>query len=103
MWIINGQRYSWPEKLSEGTVYDVVYRYHRYSARNCGTIAVWVNGGKVMDSPCWTYMGTTNGSTQGLLFWDGATYLQSGLAALSVYTLFTQATNYPIGAAATNP
>ena len=103
MWIVNGDRFPWPQKLSEGTVYDVVYRYHRYSARNCGTIAIWVNGAKVMDSPCWSYMGTTNGSTQGLLFWDGATYLQSGLAPLSVYTLFTQATNYPIGAAAITP
>jgi len=48
-------------------------------------------------------MGTTNGSAQGLLFWDGATYLQSGLAPLSAYMLFTQATSYPIGAATASP
>jgi len=64
---------------------------------------VWVNGTKVWDSPCQSYLGTTNGSTQGLLFWDGATYLQSGLTALTVYTLFTQATNYPIGPATASP
>ena len=103
MWIINGGRYPWPQKLSEGTVYDVVYRYHRYTAQNCGTIAIWVHGNKVMDSPCWSYMGTTNGSTQGLLFWDGATYLQSSLSPVVVYDLFTQATNYPIGAATPSP
>jgi len=62
-----------------------------------------VNGNKVMDSPCWSYMGTTNGSTQGLLFWDGATYLQSSLSPVVVYDLFTQATNYPIGAATPSP
>jgi hypothetical protein len=102
MWNVNGTEFTWPgtfPSIQEGTVYDVIYRYHRYSAQGCGTIAIWVNGAKVMDSPCWSYMGTTNGSAQGLLFWDGATYLQNGLAALSVYTLFTQATNYPIGAA----
>ena len=106
MWNINGTEYAWPgtyPSLHEGSVYDVVYRYHRYTGQGCGTIAIWVNGTKVMDSPCWSYMGTTNGSAQGLLFWDGATYLQSGLASLSVYTLFTQATNFPIGAATASP
>jgi len=57
----------------------------------------------VMDSPCWSYMGTTNGSVQGLLFWDGATYLQNGLAPFTVYNLFGQATNYPIGNATSSP
>jgi hypothetical protein len=102
MWNMNGTETVWPgtyPSIHEGTVYDVIYRYHRYTAQGCGTIAMWVNGTKVMDSPCWSYMGTTNGSAQGLLFWDGATYLQSGLASLSMYTLFTQATNFPIGAA----
>ena len=101
MWNINGASNPWPgtyPSLHEGTVYDVVYRYHRYTAQGCGTIAIWVNGTKVMDSPCWSYMGTTNGSGQGLLFWDGATYLQSGLAPYVVYNLFAQATNYPVGA-----
>jgi hypothetical protein len=79
-------------------VFDVVYRYHRYTAQSCGTVAVWVNGAKVMDTPCESYMGTTNASTAGLLFWDGATYLQDGLGPFTVYTLFAQATNYPIGA-----
>ena len=102
MWNMNGTETVWPgtyPSIHEGTVYDVIYRYHRYTAQGCGTIAMWVNGTKVMDSPCWSYMGTTNGSAQGLLFWDGATYLQSGLGSLSMYTLFTQATNFPIGAA----
>jgi len=102
MWNVNGTEFTWPgtfPSIKEGTVYDVIYRYHRYTAQSCGTIAIWVNGAKVMDSPCWSYMGTTNGSAQGLLCWDGATYLQNGLASLSVYTLFTQATNYPVGAA----
>jgi len=106
MWNLNGRTFPWPgtfPSLNEGTVYDVVYRYHRYTAQGCGTIAVWVNGAKVMDSPCWTYMGTTNGSAQGLLFWDGATYLQHGLAPFVVYNLFAQATNYPIGAATSSP
>jgi hypothetical protein len=106
MWTINGQEYRWPGtevSFNEGKVYDVVYRYHRYSARNCGTIAIWVNGAKVVDSPCWTYMGTTNGSEQGLLFWDGAAYLQAGLAPFTVYTLFTQATNFPVGPATASP
>ncbi len=106
MWNINGQRFVWPgtfPSLGEGTVYDVVYRYHRYSSQGCGTIAVWVNGTKVMDSPCWTYMGTKNGSGQGLLFWDGATYLQNGLAPFAVYNLFAQATNYPVGAGTASP
>jgi len=101
MWTINGQEFPWPgtyPSLHEGTVYDVVYRYHRYTAQGCGTIAIWFNGTKVMDSPCWSYMGTTNGSAQGLLFWDGAVYLQAGLIPLVVYNLFAQATNYPIGA-----
>jgi len=106
MWNINGQSFRWPgtyPSLNEGTVYDVVYRYHRYTAQGCGTIAIWVNGAQVMDSPCWSYMGTTNGSGQGLLFWDGATYLQSGLAPFVVYNLFAQATNYPIGTATSSP
>ena len=106
MWTLNGTESAWPgtyPSLNEGSVYDVIYRYHRYTAQGCGTTAIWVNGTKVLDSPCWTYMGTTNGSAQGLLFWDGATYLQSGLAPLSVYMLFTQATSYPIGAATASP
>ncbi len=106
MWNINGQAYPWPgtfPSLNEGQIYDVVYRYHRYTTRNCGTIAIWVNTMKVMDSPCWTYMGTTNGSTAGLLFWDGATYLERGLDSLVVYTLFAQATNFPIGAGTASP
>jgi len=106
MWNINGASNPWPgtyPSLHEGTVYDVVYRYHRYTAQGCGTIAIWVNGTKVMDSPCWSYMGTTNGSGQGLLFWDGATYLQSGLAPYVVYNLFAQATNYPVGAGTASP
>ena len=106
MWNINGQQYVWPgtfPSLLEGTVYDVVYRYHRYTAQSCGTVAIWVNGAKVMDSACWSYMGTTNGSGQGLLFWDGATYLQSGLAPFVVYNLFAQATNYPAGGATSSP
>jgi hypothetical protein len=105
MWNIDGRTYPWSpaSALLEGSLYDVIYRYHRYTAQGCGTIAVWVNGTKVWDSPCQSYLGTTNGSTQGLLFWDGATYLQSGLTALTVYTLFTQATNYPIGAATASP
>jgi len=49
------------------------------------------------------YMGTTNGSAEGLLFWDGAPYLQAALGPLTIYTLFTQATNYPIGAATASP
>ncbi|HEY6156192.1 MAG TPA: Ig-like domain-containing protein [Gemmatimonadales bacterium] len=89
--------------LREGSVYDVVYRYHRYTAQGCGTVAVWVNGTKIYDSACWPDMGATYGSTQGLVFWDGATYLQSGLGPLTVYTLFAQATNYPIGPAFSSP
>ena len=106
MWNVDGRSYPWPgtfPSLREGQVYDVVYRYHRFTARTCGTIAIWVNGTKVIDSPCWSYMGTTNGSTAGLLFWDGAAYLQNGLAPFAVYTLFAQATNYPIGAASASP
>ena len=106
MWPANGKPYPWPgtfPSLNERTVYDVVYRYHRDTARGCGTIAIWVNGTKVMDSACWSYMGTTNGSSQGLLFWDGATYLQNGLAPLVVYNLFAQATNFPIGGATASP
>ena len=101
MWNLNGHENPWPgtyPSLNEGSVYDVVYRYHRYTAQGCGTIAIWVNGVKAMDSPCWSYMGTTNGSGQGLLFWDGATYLASGQSSLVVYNLFAQATNYPVGA-----
>ncbi|PYP51724.1 MAG: hypothetical protein DMD45_07105 [Gemmatimonadetes bacterium] len=101
MWNQDGREYAWPgtyPSLHEGTVYDVVYRYHRDTARGCGTFAMWVNGAKVMDTPCWSYMGTTNGSGQGLLFWDGATYLASGQSSLVVYNLFAQATNYPVGA-----
>src|SRR5438874_2128513 len=89
--------------LHEGSVYDVVYRYHRYTAQGCGTVAVWVNGTKIYDSACWPDMGATYGSTQGLVFWDGATYLQSGIGPLTVYTLFAQATNYPVGPARSSP
>jgi hypothetical protein len=106
MWTIDGTAHTWPgtlSSLSEGTVYDVVYRYHRYTTQACGTIAVWVNGTKLWDSPCQSYIGTTNGSGAGLLFWDGAVYLQTGLAPYTVYTLFTQATNYPIGPATASP
>ena len=106
MWNLDGRTYGWPgtfPSLNEGTVYDVIYRYHRYTAEGCGTIAIWVNDTQVLNSACRAYLGTTNGSTQGLLFWDGATYLQAGLGALAVYTLFTQATSYPIGAATASP
>jgi len=106
MWRNNGHANPWPgtyPSLNEGTVYDVVYRYHRYTAQGCGTVAVWVNGTKVMDLACASYMGTTGGSSAGLLFWDGATYLSGGLGPLTVYTLFVQATNYPIGAATPSP
>ncbi len=103
MWNAPGAtNYPWPgtyPSLHEGTVYDVVYRYHRYTAQGCGTLAVWVNGAKVEDTPCLSYMGTTSGSTAGLVLRDGATYLQGGTGPLTVYTLFTQATNYPIGGA----
>ena len=103
LWNIDGQPYPWPgtyPSLHEGSVYDVVYRYHRYTSRQCGTIAVWVNGTNILDSPCWSHMGATNGySSEGLLFWDGATYLASGQGTLVVYILFAQATNYPVGAA----
>jgi len=96
---------KWPAPLpfAEGQVYDVVYRYHRYSALGVGTVAVWVNGVKIMDSVQRNYLGTTGGSTAGLVLWDGATYLQSPFGAYSVYVLFTQATNYPIGAATAGP
>lgn len=103
MWTINGSDHVWPDSLAEGVVYEVVYRYHRYTAQNCGTIAVWVNGAQVLNSPCWPYMGTTNGSGQGLLFWDGATYLQNSVAPLVVYNLFAEATNYPVGGATSSP
>jgi hypothetical protein len=96
----------WPNtypSLHEGSVYDVVYRYHRYTAQGCGTVAVWVNGSKIYDSACWPDMGATYGSTQGLVFWDGAAYLQAGLGPLTVYTLFAQATNYPVGPAQSSP
>jgi uncharacterized protein YjdB len=95
----------WPAPLpfGEGQVYDVIYRYHRYTALGVGTVAVWVNGVKVMDSVQRSYIGTTGGSTAGLVLWDGATYLQSPFGAYSVYVLFTQATNYPIGAATASP
>jgi len=102
LWDVNGRAYPWPgtyPSLNEGSVYDVVYRYHRYTAQGCGTIAIWVNGTKVLDTPCWSYMGTTSGSSEGLLFWDGATYLSSALGPLVVYNLFAQATNYPVGGA----
>jgi hypothetical protein len=95
----------WPTPLpyAEGQVYDIVYRYHRYSASGVGTVAVWVNGVKIMDSQRRGYIGTTNGSAGGLVLWDGATYLQSPFGAYSVYVLFTQATNYPIGPATASP
>src|SRR5438093_12684414 len=94
--------YPWPgtyPSLNEGSVYDVAYRYRRYTAPGCGTMAVWVNRVKVEDTPCLSYMGTTNGSTAGLVLRDGAVYLQGGTGPVTVYTLFTQATNYPIGGA----
>jgi len=96
---------KWPAPLpfAEGQVYDVIYRYHRYSALGVGTVAVWVNGVKIMDSVQRNYLGTTGGSTAGLVLWDGATYLQSPFGPYSVYVLFTQATNYPIGAATASP
>ena len=106
MWNLDGRTYGWPgtfPSLNEGTVYDVIYRYHRYTAEGCGTVAIWVNDTQVMDSACRTHLGTTNGSTEGLLLWDGATYLQGGLGAFAVYTLFTEATNHPIGAATASP
>jgi len=106
MWTKDGLAHPWPgtfPSLNEGSVYDVIYRYHRYTAEECGTIAVWVNGRQVWDSACQSYIGTTNGSAQGLLFWDGAVYLQGGVAPYMVYTLFTQATNFPIGAATASP
>ncbi|HYK83084.1 MAG TPA: Ig-like domain-containing protein, partial [Gemmatimonadales bacterium] len=106
MWTINGSAHPWPgtyPDLHEGAVYDVVYRYHRYTVQNCGTVAVWVNGVKVWDLACASYMGTTNGSTAGLLFWEGAVYLQAGLGPLTVYNLFSEATNYPVGAATASP
>jgi hypothetical protein len=101
MWTHPGD-YMWPGtalSLHEGSVYDVVYRYHRYTALNCGTIAVWVNGTKIVDLACSSWIGTTGGSAAGLLFWDGATYLSAGTGPLTVYNLFAQATNYPIGGA----
>ncbi len=106
LWNIEPSTHPWPgtfPSVPEGTVYDVVYRYHRYTARACGTMAVWVNGTKVWDAGCQSHLGATNGSDAGLLFWDGATYLQDGLAPFVVYTLFVQATNYPIGAATASP
>src|SRR5207248_3677286 len=84
LWGTNGTLSLWPAVAQEGVVYDVVYRYHRYTSQNCGTVAVWVNGTKVEDSPCASYLGATNGSTEGLLFWDGATYLQNGVSPLTV-------------------
>ncbi len=101
-----GINYAWPgtyPSLGEGSVYDVVYRYHRYTAQGCGTMAVWLSGTQVEDTPCLSYMGTTNGSTAGLVLRDGALYLQAGVGPLTVYTLFTQATNYPIGGATASP
>lgn len=95
---IGGGGALWPLPVLEGFVYDVVYRYHRYTALNAGTMAVWVNGLKVLDSPKQAWWGDKRGSTAGLRLRDGAEYLQSPLGPLSVYTLFTQATNFPIGA-----
>ena len=67
---------------------------------SAGRSPVWVNGRKILDSPRWGHMGATNGhSSEGLLFWDGATYLASGQGTLVVYILFAQATNYPVGGA----
>jgi uncharacterized protein YjdB len=95
----------WPAPLpfAEGQVYDVIYRYHRYTASGVGTVAVWVNGVKTMDSAQRSYIGTTGGSAAGLVLWDGATYLQSPFGSYSVYVLFTQATNYAIGVATASP
>ena len=98
--------YPWPNtfpSLNEGSVYDVVYRYHRNTTLGCGTMAVWVNGTNVEDTPCLDYMGVTNGSPDDLTLRDGALYLQAGSGPYTVYTLFTQATNYPIGAATASP
>lgn len=91
----------WPLPLPfvEGIVYDTVYRYHRYVAEGMGTVALWVNGIKVLDTPKRPHLGYTGGSTAGLRLRDGAEYLQGAKGPLSVYVLFTQATNYPIGAA----
>ncbi len=107
MWNATGVvNYSWPNtypSLHEGSVYDVVYRYHWYPAQGCGTLAVWVNGVNVESTPCLSYMGTTNGSSAGLVLRDGAMYLQAGSGPFIVYTLFAQATNYPIGGATASP
>jgi len=106
LWNVDSRPYVWPNtfpSVREGSVYDVVYRYHRYTQQNCGTVAVWVNAIKVMDSPCRSYIGATNGSPEGLVLWDGAVYLQNGIGAYTVYTLFAQATNYPIGPATPSP
>lgn len=88
---------AWPA-LIEGIVYDVVYRYHRYTAQGVGTVALWVNGVKLLDTPKRDYLGYTAGSAQGLNLQDGAVYLQNPKGPYSVYVLFTQATNFPIGA-----
>jgi hypothetical protein len=94
----------WPNPpFQEGVVYDVVYRYHRYTAEGVGTVAVWVNGTKVVDTPKRAHLGFTGGSTAGLRLRDGAEYLQSPHGPFSVYVLFTQATNFPIGGATASP
>lgn len=100
----------WPNApFVEGVVYDTVYRYHRYPAVAAtattpavpasGTVALWVNGTKVLDTVKRPYLGFTGGSTAGLRLRDGAEYLENPKGPFSVYVLFTQATNYPIGAA----
>lgn len=95
----------WPPPLpfSEGVVYDVVYRYHRYVAEGMGTVAVWVNGTKVLETPKRAHLGFTGGSTDGLRLRDGAEYLQTPFGPFTVYVLFTQATNFPIGGATASP
>lgn len=93
----------WPAPLpfAEGVVYDTVYRYHRYVAEGVGTVALWVNGVRALDTPKRAHLGFTGGSAQGLRLRDGAEYLQNPTPLgrpYSVYVLFTQATNFPIGA-----
>jgi hypothetical protein len=99
---IGGAPHPWPAVV-EGQVYDVVYRYHRYTALNQGTVAIWVNGVLVFDSPKGAWWGDPRGATQGLCLQDGAVYLQSPKGPLAVYVLFTQATNFPIGAGVASP
>lgn len=96
----------WPSApFVEGRVYDVVYRYHRYTAAGVGVVAVWVNGTKVLETPRRAYLGykRAEDATVGLRLRDGAEYLQGALGPYSVYVLFTQATDFPIGGAVASP